>query len=740
MADERDAGAPRRLTRRRVLVGTIALAGGGLALTWLRPDPEKARLSGDPDAFEPNAYLQITPSGEIILQVDRAELGQGVMTAFVTLVAEELDVPPSRIEARLAPVHPFFQDPSQVTGESKTVRTRWRRLRETGAAARGMLLTAAAARFGVDRAAVRSDGQGFVVGARAAERLSYGELAAAAARLPVPAGVTLRERRDFRYIGKATPRVDAEAKVRGVARYGIDVQFPGLLTAMVARSHEFGGQVAAYDAARTLALPGVRAVVKIPGGVAVVGESFWHARRGVEALEVTWTPGPMAGLDTGFVHDEQRHLLASESGDRVRDDGDVDAVFSGAAEVVDAEYTFPYLAHATMEPMNCTVSLSGDRAEVWAPSQGPDLVRQVVCDMAGLRREQVTVHSTYCGGGFGRRALMDYVTEAVAIALQIRQPVKLVWTREDDMRHSYFRQATVHRTKAILGDDGRPRAWSHRLVAASVSRHIMPVVLPALLPQSFPRPAVRALADAAGDFFIWALGPFQAREGSVNMPYAVDNVAVDLIHWDPGVPVGIWRSVGNSYNAFVVESFVDELAHRAGQDPAAYRRALLKGEPRHLAVLDALLEESAWGSPPAGRHQGIAVHAAYDSVVGQVAEISVGEGGVIRVHRVTCAVDCGLAINPDIVRQQIEGGVIFGLTAALYGEVPIANGRALASNFHDYRMLTLRDAPEIAVRIVDSGGEPGGIGEAGTPPIAPAVANAVFRATGKRLRNLPLRL
>jgi CO/xanthine dehydrogenase Mo-binding subunit len=426
-------------------------------------------------------------------------------------------------------------------------------------------------------------------------------------------------------------------------------------------------------------------------------------------------------------------------GERVRDDGDASTVFIDAADQVEAEYTFPYLAHATMEPMNCTVSLAADHAEVWAPNQGPDMVRQVVCDHTGLAREQVMVHSTYCGGGFGRRALMDYVIEAVSIARQVERPVKLVWTREDDMRHSFFRQATVHRTKALLDADGRPRAWSHRLVAASLSRHVMPAVLPVLLPQSLPRPLVRSLADAASDFFTWAVGPFQARDGAVTMPYAIENVAVDIIHWDPGVPVGIWRSVGNSYNAFVVESFIDELAHRAGRDPAAYRRMLLQHKPRHLAVLDVLIEQSGWGSPPAGRALGIAIHEAFDTVVGQVAEVSVGEGGAIRVHRVTCAVDCGLAINPDIVAQQMESGIVFGLTAALYGEIPVENGRALAGNFHDYRMVTLRDAPEIGVHIVDTGADPGGVGEPGTPPIAPAVANAVFRATGKRLRSLPLR-
>jgi len=729
----------RRFTRRRLLIGTAAVAGGGLALTWLRPDPDDAPLIDDPALLQPSAWLQITPGGEIIVQVDKAELGQGVITAYVTLVAEELDVPPARISPRLAPVHPLFQTPTQITGESSSMRTRWLRLRETAATARRMLIDAAARRLGVAAEALDTDGEGHVVHAAGSVRLTYAELASEAGGGRVPRGVKLRERAQFRYIGHAVPRPDAPAKVRGAARYGIDVQLPGLLVAVVARSHEFGAPLLGYDDARARQLPGVRAVLRIDAGVAVLGDSFWHARRGAEALTLRWGSGPVAGLGTGAVHAEQRRLLAAGEARRVRDDGDADAALGAAGERIEAEYRFPYLAHAPMEPMNCTVALGPDQAEVWAPNQGPDLVRQAVCNLTGLRRERVTVHSTFCGGGFGRRALMDFVIEAVQIAQQAARPVKLVWTREDDMRHSYFRQASVHQVAAALGADGRPQAWRHRLVAASLSKHVMPVALPVLLPEWLPRDATRSVAEGSARFFDWAMGPFQARDGSATMPYAVDNVAVDIVNWDPGIPVGIWRSVGNSYNAFVVECFIDELAHRAGSDPATYRRALLEDRPRHLAVLDALLEKSGWGKPPPGRHQGLALHEAFGSLVGQVAEVSVSEGA-IRVHRVTCVVDCGFAITPDIVRQQMESGIVFGLSAALYGEVRIENGRALESNFHDYRLVTLRDAPAIEVHIVETGAEVGGVGEPGTPPIAPAVANAVFRATGERLRSLPLRL
>ncbi len=727
------------MNRRRLLIGAALVAGGGLALTWLRPDPDKRRFTADADALEPNAYLQITPSGEIILQVDKAELGQGVITGFVTCIAEELDVPPARITVRFAPVHPLFQDPTMVTGESKSMVMRWHVLRETGAAARQMLRDAAAARWGVARDAVRSNGEGFVVNA-AGERLAYAELATQAAQRPVPEQVELRTRENFRYIGHAVPRPDAPAKVRGVAQYGIDVQMPGLMTAVVVRSHEIGGSIARVDDAAARAAPGVHGVYAIPTGIAVVADSFWHARRAAEMLAVEWQSGPLAITGTASVHAEQRRRLDSEPGDRVRDDGDADEAFANARDVVEAEYTFPYLAHATMEPMNCTVALSPDAAEIWVPSQGPDMARQIVCNITGLAREQVTVHSTFCGGGFGRRALLDYVAEATAIAQQAGVAVKLVFSREDDMRHGFYRQATVHRAKAAIDANDQPIAWSHRLVAGSLSNQILPLALPAIAPEWWPRPMVGWLAGGAGRFATWALGPFQARDGAVTMPYAIPNVAVDTLEWNPGIPIGIWRSVGNSYNAFVVETFIDELASRAGEDPAAFRRKLLKDRPRHLAVLDKVIEVSGWGRVSAGHHHGLAVHEAFGAVVAQVAEVSVHAEQGIRVHRVTCAVDCGFAINPDIVRQQMEGGILFGLTAALYGEITIENGCVRQTNFHDYPMLRLHDSPQIDVHIVETGAKLSGVGEPGTPPIAPAVANAVFAATGRRLRDLPLRL
>ncbi len=725
-----------KLSRRVLLLGSGALVGGGLVLSWRRD----RRGGATGDMLEPSAYLKITPRGEVILQVDKAEIGQGVMTGFVTLAAEELDLPPARIEARLARVHPQFQDPVQLTGESRSMRTRWLVVRETAATAREMLLTAAAARWSVPREAVESDGEGHAVNARSGERLAYGELVAAAAKLPVPDEVSLKPRSAFRWIGGSVPRPDVPPKVLGEARYGIDTRLPGMAVAIVLRPPDIGGELRQFDAVEALRMAGVRRVMSIPSGVAVVADTFWHAREAARAVRVFWRDGPLAAMDTPGIERQLGEALRRETGDAVRDDGDVTESFDAAARVIEATYSTPYLAHATMEPMTATVWFRGDGCEAWVPTQAPDLARQVICDMADLPRERVVVHSTYAGGGFGRRALTDYVAEAAAIARQVDYPVKLVWTREDDMRHGYFRQATQHEIRAALDPAGQPVAWQHRLAAAALTDQVLPPSLTTLAPGWVPTGVNAALGEAGTWLMDRIMGAWQARDGAVTMPYAIPNVRVNTILFNPGVPVTIWRSVGLSYNSFVVESFCDELANAVGMDPLAFRRELLAGQPRMLAVLERLAAEASWGQPPAGRFQGLALQAGFGTIVGQVAEVSVDERRRIRVHRVTCVVDCGIAVNPDVVRQQMEGGILFGLTAALHGRIDIREGRVVQGNFDTYRMLVLADAPEIRVAVMPSDGEPTGVGEPGTPPIAPAVANAVFAATGERLRALPLRL
>jgi CO/xanthine dehydrogenase Mo-binding subunit len=727
-------------SRRKLLISAAVLAGGGLALTWLRPGRDRQPAPAASGNLSPNAWLQITPGGDIVLQVDKAELGQGVMTGYATLLAEELDVPPAQITLRFAPVDPLFQDPLQLTAESNSMRSRWLPIRETGARARRMLLEAAALEWQTDVAALDTDGTAFVIDPRSGKRLAYAELASAAARLPVPDEVPLRAPAAWRWIGTAVRRADIPEKITGRAAYGVDTRLPGMLVAVVARPQRLLAQPLQHDATAARALPGVADVLPIHSGIAVLAETFWHAQQGVNALVVEWSNGPLAGTSSASIRAEQGKQLDAADAHRVRDDGDTGQALQAASRVLEAEYWLPYLAHATLEPMNATIWFHDGGCEAWVPSQGPDMVRQVICDMSGLPRASVEVHTTYAGGGFGRRATMEFVIEAVEIAMHTARPVKLVWTREDDMRHGLYREATLHRLRAGLDRNGEPLAWEHRLVAANLNHLVIPVALGVLAPEWMPGSAVGSFSNGVVGLLDRFRGSDTARFGALSMPYAIPNFRVDLANWNPGVPVTLWRSVGHSYTCFVIESFIDELAAAAGQDPAAFRRRHLAAQPRHLAALDLVLEKSGWATPVAGRHRGLAVQEAFGTVVAQVAEISIAADKSIRVHRVSCAVDCGLVVNPDIVRQQLEGGILFGLSAALYGEISIEDGAVQQGNFHDYRVLRLADAPAIDVHIVPGGTEPSGVGEPGVPPIAPAVANAVYAATGQRLRTLPLRL
>ncbi|MDH5277221.1 MAG: xanthine dehydrogenase family protein molybdopterin-binding subunit [Gammaproteobacteria bacterium] len=709
-------------------------------LSWVRPDPRQALLPADEAILQPNAWLQIRPDGAIILQIDKIEMGQGVTTGYVTLLAEELDVAPGQVTTQIAPVHPLFQDPAQLTGESRSMVARWLPVRETGARARQMLLAAAARRWQTDITTLDTDGAGTVIDGRG-NSLRYADLANEAATLPVPARVELRTPAQYRWIGREVPRPDIPAKVLAQARYGIDTQLPDLKVAIVLRPAQLQAVLRSHDAAAARSMAGVVDIFPIHSGIAVVADNFWQAQQAAAAIRAEWEPGPLAGVSSESIRAGQGRQLDTQSGLRIRDDGAAEAAFKGAARVVEAEYWVPYLAHATLEPMNATVWFHDGGCEAWVPNQSPDIARQLICDVTDLPRAAVTVHSTLVGGGFGRRAIMDYVTEAAEIGRRFEHPVKLVWSREDDMRHGVFREATLHRLRGGLDASGQPVAWQHRLIAASLNRLIFPLTAALMAPEWMPKALVRGITDAAVPVFDRLVGSYAAREGANSMAYAIPNVQVDLAEWNPGVPTGIWRSVSHSYTSFVIESFIDELAHAADEDPAAFRRRYLATSPRHLAALELVLAQSGWNeSLPAGRYRGLAIQEAFNTVVAQVAEISIAGDRTIRVHRVTCAVDCGTAINPDVVRQQMEGGILFGLSAALYGEITIEDGAVRESNFHDYRLLRIADAPAIDVHIVPSEEPPSGVGEPGVPPIAPAVANAVFAATGQRLRTLPLRL
>jgi isoquinoline 1-oxidoreductase subunit beta len=684
-------------------------------------------------SFAPNAWIRIDDEGTVTVMVDRAEMGQGVSTALPMLVAEELDADWSRVRFEAAPANEAYYNPllkAQITGGSTSIPAAWTPLRRAGAAARAMLLSAAALEWGVEVTACRTEA-GAVVHEPSGRRAGYGVLVPRAATLAVPDQVSLKPRTAYRLIGTPVPRLDIPDKVTGRARFGADAGPVGVLVAVVARCPVFGGKVVRYDGARALAVPGVKQVVPIDSGVAVVAEHTWAALEGRKALEVTWNEGPDAMIDDAAVRAELQ-ALTGQAGASARHLGDSGGV--NPPTRIEAVYEVPYLAHATMEPMNCTADVSADGVTLWVPTQfqaGPSYfagggARGVAASVAGVGTDRVTVHTTMLGGGFGRRSELDMVREAVAVSKAVGAPVRLQWTREDDTRHDQYRPAARHVMTGGLAADGTPVLWQHHIACQSIIRKFMPGFL--------PRWATRIAGPLKG-----GVDP-NAIEGAVDLPYAIPNQDVRYSEATLPIPVGFWRSVGHSHTAFAVESFIDEMAQAGGKDPVEFRRWLLREAPRHLAVLDLAAERAGWGTePPKGRFRGVAVHESFGSFVAQVAEVSV-EQETIRVHRVTCAIDCGVVVNPDIVKAQMEGGIAYGLSAALFGGVTIDKGRVRQGNFNDYRVLRIDEMPVIDVHLVPSDQPPGGAGEPATPPIAPAVANAVFAATATRLRSLPLRL
>ena len=665
--------------------------------------------------FAPNAWLRIGTDDSVLVIVDRSEMGQGVTTSLPMLLAEELEADWRRIRFEFAPADKAYINPLfglQGTGGSSSVRAAWKPLREAGARARSVLIAAAAQAWGVEPVSCRAEA-GAVIHAASNRRLTYGALAQRAAALPVPAEVQLKDPKDWHLAGKPTKRLDTRFKVNGTAQFGIDVRVPGMLTALVARSPVFGGKVRSFDATAAKAIPGVRQVVQISSGVAVVGDGYWPAKQGRDALQVTWDEGPVAQVSSASISSlfAQR---ATQEGAVARHDGDAVAALAGAAQRVEAVYEMPFLAHATMEPMNCTAHVRAGAVDIWAPTQFQTGAQMVGGQIGGIPPEQVVVHTTYLGGGFGRRFELDFIMEALETSKAASAPVKVIWSREDDIQHAQYRPANYHQFRAGLDAAGQPVAWTHRIVAPSIMARI------------FPQTVKNGLDG-------------EAVEGGVGLPYAVPNVHVDYQLTDTGIPVGFWRSVNNSFNAFAVEGFIDELAAAAKQDPYQYRRALLANAPRDRGVLELAATKAGWGTPlPAGRARGIAVYKSFESYAAQVAEVSVSPAGDVRVHRVVCAIDCGMHVNPSTIEAQMQSGIVFGLTAALKGAITIENGRVTQSNFHDYQMLRMAEMPVVEVHIVPSTEAPGGVGEPGTPPIAPAVCNAIFAATGKRIRRLPI--
>jgi len=702
---------------RREFLKAGALAGGGLLLGFYLPGGQMP-LAAEAALYYPNAFIRIGSDESVTIMVNKSEMGQGVYTSIPMLVAEELECDWSTVRAEPAPVAPVYNNLAtgmQMTGGSTSIKSEWERMREVGAAAREMLIAAAAETWKVDAGACRAE-NGRIIHT-GGQSLSYGQLAEKAAGMPVPSKVSLKDPAQFKILGKPARRLDTSVKVLGKARFGCDAQVPGMLTALVARPPVFGGKVKSFRGAKAKAVPGVKEVVQIEAGIAVVADGYWAAKRGRDLLEITWDEGPHAMLSTDAMREDYARM-AQSPGLPARKDGDPESALASADKKLTAEYFLPYLAHASMEPLNCLVDLSANSCEIWTGTQSQTANRDAAVKTAGLRPDQVKLHTTYLGGGFGRRGNphSDFVNLAMQVAKAVKQPVKVLWTREDDMRGYYYRPLWHSRMSGGLDRHGNLVAWHHTIVGQSIMKGTVN-----------EKKRIKNGIDSS------------SVEGAADVQYEIPNLLVDLHSPEVGVPVQWWRSVGHSHTGFVVESFMDELAHAAGKDSYRFRRVLLAEHPRPRGVLDAAAQMSGWGTPPPkGRARGIAMCESYGSFVCQVAEVSVNREGKVRVHRVFCAVDCGSTINPSIIEAQMQSGIVYGLSAALYGAITIRQGRVEQENFDDYPVLRMDEMPVVEVRIISSTEKPGGIGEPGVPPIAPAVTNAVFAATGKRIRSLPI--
>lgn len=738
---KRDTAALKNPQRRQILKAGAAL-GAGLTLSFYLPRgfaqtsaPGKTMPAAEATStvLSPNAFVRIGTDNTVTVMAKHLEMGQGTYTGLATLVAEELDADWAQVRVEGAPAdaklyNNLFWGPAQGTGGSTAMANSYEQLRKAGATARAMLVAAAVQEWRVPASEIRVASG--AVTHKSGRKATFGALAQKASAMPVPSDVALKDAKNFRLIGKHVPRKDSRAKTNGTALFTIDVKIPGMLTAVVAHPSRFGAKVKSFDAAKAKTVRGVVDVVQIPSGVAVLATNFWSAKQGRDALTVQWDESAAGKLGTAELL-AQYKALAAKPGTRAHSAGDIDKAFQGAAKTLEASYEFPYLAHAAMEPLNCVIQMKDGGAEVWNGEQFQTIDQSNVAHALGLKPEQVRINMLYAGGSFGRRAnpTSDFLVEAAHIvrATGGKAPVKLQWTREDDTRGGFYRPLYFHTLRAALDPSGNLSAWQHRIVGQSI-----------VAGTPFEGMMVKDGVDHT------------SVEGAANLPYAIPNMRVDLHTTRGAVPVLWWRSVGSTHTAFSTETFIDELAVAAGKDPVAFRRAMLAKHPRHLRVLNLAAEKAGWGAPlPKGRARGIAVHESFGSYVAQVAEITllpnvsnasnVSNGG-FKVDRVVCAVDCGIAINPDVVRAQMEGGIGFGLSAALHGAITLKDGRVEQSNFHDYRPLRINEMPRVEVHIVASSERPTGVGEPGVPPIAPAVANALAAATGKRARNLPLRV
>ena len=730
-------------SRRQFLQVSFA-AGVGLTVASLAGPMRPARAgdaSSSPQA-QPgalNAWVRVSPQNRVTVMIHHSEMGQGIITGLCLIVAEELEVPWSQVDFAMAPVAPVYRNPAfgvMGTGGSTSIRTSWQPLRLAAAGARELLRAAAAQAWQapLEQCAAR---QGHIWH-QDGRSLAYGQLLASAATQPAPENPPLKDPASFTLLGKGAPRLDLPDKVEGKAVFGVDVRLPGQLFATVVHPPTIGGGLKSLDPGPAAAMPGVRKILPVSSGVAVVAQHMGQALRAAGQLKVTWEPGPLAGLSSDVI---SRRFLAqlNQEGEVVGEKGDVAAALKQGAKLLEAVYELPYQAHLCPEPMNCTAWVTDKGCQVWVPTQGQDAAREEAARVSGHAPEKVKVYTTYLGGGFGRRYLPDQVTEAVELSAKLGAPVQVMWSREDDVRGDYFRPAFVNLVRAALDQDGLPLAWLHRAVGPGEGDGIVNYSAPAMIPTWLPGPVRRKVAQGAAWLVNRSRRNESAMSGATPLPYAIPHQRVEFIWDDPGVPVGAWRSVGDSRNAFVVECFLDEIAAAGGRDPVELRRKLLASSPRHLGVLDLAAQKAGWGSPlPAGKGRGVAVHAFHGTPAAMVAEVEVSPGGPVRVRRVVCAVDCGRALNPSQVQAQMVSGIVFGLSATLKSSVTLDKGQVQQSNFSDFPILAMDEMPQVEVHLAPSQEPPIGVGEVGVPPIAPAVANAIFAASGRRVRKLPV--
>ena len=703
---------------RRSFIASVSTVAGGMALGFRLPEVSSAEAATNP--AEVNAWVVIQPDDSVIIRVARSEMGQGITTSLPMLVAEELECDWRKVRAEFPSPDDNLRRKrvwgEMSTGGSRSVRTSHEYLRKAGATAREMLVAAAAVQWNVCAAECQA-AKSVVTHKPSGRALRYGELAEAAAKLAPAAAPKLKDPKDWVLLGTPQKRLDTADKVTGKPLFGIDVRVPNMLYAAIVQSPVFGGTVKSNDETKIRSLKGVHRVVALPGAVAVVADSWWRAKQAIETLPVRWDEGQNGAVSSASISEVLRSGLTAHEAPVLRSDGDVDAALAKAAQRIEAEYAAPFLSHATMEPQNCTAHVTADKVEVWAPTQSGEGALAAAAEAAGIAPEKVVVHKTMLGGGFGRRgAVQDYVKQAVLVAKAVGQPVKLLWSREEDIRHDFYRPVAMARFTAGLDASGMPVAWRVRVTGPSILADLFPQRLASGVDQSF------------------------ANGFTDEMAYEVPNYDVGYAMRTTHVPVGFWRSVNHSQNGFFRESFVDEMAHAAGQDTYQYRRKLLSKDHARLAVLDAAAEKAGWDKPASsGISRGIALVEAYGSLCAQVVEASVGEKGALKVHRVIAALDTGHVVNPEILRSQVESGIVYGLTAALYGAITIENGRVQQGNFDDYEMLRLAEMPLVETVLVPSGGFWGGGGEIGVPPLAPALCNAIFAATGRRIRSLPMK-